>query len=102
MGVPCALSPARLRLEVAARYFAEKNPPFAIETGMMALHWLVEGYSYEVTGLDVHSAYSYTMHAAENGGCVEQTQRRIRDLITSKRLGEHFVTKILSRQLGLS
>ncbi|MAG31389.1 MAG: hypothetical protein CL908_10930 [Deltaproteobacteria bacterium] len=86
----------------AARDFAEKNPAFAIEAGMAALHWLVEGYGYEITGLDVHAAYSHTMKAAENAVCEEQTRARIRDLVAAETFGERFVTKILGRQLGLS
>lgn len=86
----------------AARDFGEKRPEFAIEAGMAALHWLVEGYGYEVTGLDVLNAYSHTMKAAENAGCAEETQKRIRDLVTRESFGERFVTKVLGRQLGLS
>jgi len=86
----------------AARDFEEKRPEFAIEAGLAALHWLVEGYGYEVTGLDVLNAYSHTMKAAENAGCAEQTQKRIRDLVTRESFGERFVTKVLGRQLGLS
>ncbi len=86
----------------AARDFAEKNPPFAIEAGMAALHWLVEGYGYEITGVDVHAAYSHTIRAAENAGRAEQIRARIRDLVAAEAFGERFVTKILGRQLGLS
>jgi len=86
----------------AARDFEEKNPHFALETGMAALHWLVEGYGYEITNLDVQSAYSHTMKAAENAGLAEQTQERIRTLVIKETFGERFVTKILARQLGLS
>lgn len=38
----------------AARDFVEKNPRFAVESGMAALRWLVEGYGYEVTANDVN------------------------------------------------
>lgn len=86
----------------AARDFEEKNPAFAIEAGMAALRWLVEGYGYEVTGLDVLNAYSHTMKAAQNAGCAEQTQKRIHALVASESFGERFVTKVLGRQLGLS
>ena len=86
----------------AARDFEEKNPQFALETGMAALHWLVEGYGYEITSLDVHSAYSHTMKAAENAGLAEKTQERIRALVAKETFGECFVTKILCRKLGLS
>ncbi len=86
----------------AARDFEEKRPEFAVEAGMTALHWLVEGYGYEVTGLDVLNAYSHTMKAAENAGCAEETQKRIHDLVARESFGERFVTNVLGRQLGLS
>ncbi len=31
----------------AARDFAEKQPHFAFEAGLLSLHWLVQGYGYE-------------------------------------------------------
>ncbi|MBK8015076.1 MAG: hypothetical protein IPK13_27470 [Deltaproteobacteria bacterium] len=69
---------------------------------MAALRWLVEGYGYEITGLDVLNAYAHTMKAAENAGCAEETQKRIHDLVARESFGERFVTKVLGRQLGLS
>ena len=86
----------------AARDFEAKRPEFAIEAGMAALRWLVEGYGYEITGLDVLNAYSHTMKAAESAGCAEEMHRRIRDLVARESFGERFVTKVLGRQLGLS
>ena len=85
----------------AARDFAEKNPAFAVKAGMAALLWLVEGYGYEITGLDVLNAYSHTLKAAENAGCADETLRRIRDLVAGETFGERFVTRILGRKLGL-
>jgi len=86
----------------AARDFEDKRPEFAIEAGMAALRWLVEGYGYEVTGLDVLNAYSHTIKAAENGGCTQQIRGRIHDLVSRESFGERFVTKVLGRHLGLS
>lgn len=86
----------------AARDFEDKRPEFAIEVGMAALRWLVEGYGYEITGLDVLNAYSHAMKAAENAGRAEETQKRIQDLVARESFGERFVTKVLGRQLGLS
>ena len=85
----------------AARDFEKKRPEFAIEAGITALRWLVEGYGYDITGADVLNAYSHTMKAAENAGCLAQTQKRIRDLVVQERFGERFVTKVLGRDLGL-
>jgi hypothetical protein len=86
----------------AARDFAGKNPAFAVEAGMAALRWLVEGYGYEVTSRDVLDAHSFTMKAAENAGCADATYARIRDLVARETFGERFVTQVLGRELDLS
>ena len=86
----------------AARDFAASNPPFAIEAGRTALRWLVEGYGYDITRVDVDNAYTLTMQAAGNAGIAEETRQRIRDLVAEETFGERFVTKILGQQLGLS
>ena len=86
----------------AARDFEEKNPTFALEAGMAALRWLVEGYGYEITGADVLAAYSHTMKAAEHAGVADETRARIRGLVSRETFGERFVTRILGRYLELS
>ncbi len=85
----------------AARDFVEKNPPFAVEAGMAALRWLVAGYGYEITALDVLNAHSFTMKAAENAGRAEDVHKEIRDLVAGETFGERFVTRVLGRELGL-
>lgn len=85
----------------AARDMAESEPLFAIEAGMTALRWLVEGYGYEITGLDVLDAYDYTMKAAENVGCRHETVERIRGLVAGESGDDLFVVTILSGERGL-
>lgn len=85
----------------AARDFAENNPAFAIEAGLAALHWLVQGYGYEITGADVWAAYSNTLQAAEKHGMVDSTRERVRQLVDKETFGERFVTGVLGRELGL-
>ena len=34
----------------AARDLADRRPAFAVEAGLAALRWLVEGHGYEITG----------------------------------------------------
>ena len=86
----------------AARDFEEKKPEFAVEAGMAALRWLVHGYGYEITGLDVLNAYSHTIKAAENAGCADEARRRIHELVARTTSGESFVTEVLGRHLALS
>ncbi len=85
----------------AARDMAEAEPEFAVEAGMAALRWLVKGYGYEITGMDVRDAYGYTMKAAEIGGCESETFERIRELVAKENVGDRFVTMILGPELGL-
>jgi len=85
----------------AARDFAEKNPAFAVEAGLAALHWLVQGYGYEITSVDVRAAYANTLQAADRNGTSEPTRERVRRLVESETFGERFVTKTLGRELGI-
>jgi len=85
----------------AARDFADVRPEFAVEAGLAALHWLVEGYGYEITSADVWAAYTATMKAAEKAGRGGEVLARIRTLVVSETYGERFVTGILGRELGL-
>jgi hypothetical protein len=86
----------------AARDHAGTNPAFALEAGIAALRWLVEGWGWEITRLDVLNAYTYAMQAAEKAGRAEETRRRIRDLVAGETAKDRFVTRVLGRQLGLS
>jgi len=60
----------------AARDLGEEQPSFALGAGLLALHWLVQGHGYEVTGADVWAAYWSTMKAAEHGGTHAETRQR--------------------------
>lgn len=71
-----------------------------LRSGLLALHWLVQGCGYEITVADVWAAYSSTMKAAENNGSVAEIRARIRTLGAGERAGG-FVAKILGRELGL-
>lgn len=86
----------------AARDDAETEPAFAVGAGLLALHWLVQGYGYEITGADVRAAYDATMKAAEQQGSAPETRERIRTMLVGETFGERFVTKVLGREFGLS
>ena len=85
----------------AARDFSDENPAFALEAGLTALRWLVEGYGYEITALDVLNAYSFTMKAAETAGRAAETRQRIRNLMAAKASRESFVIRVLAPRLGI-
>ena len=65
---------------------------------MAALHWIATGYGYEITGLEVLSAYSSTMEAAKNCSTVDEIECRIRELLAAPRSpAKDFVSKVLGR-----
>jgi hypothetical protein len=68
----------------AAREFAGKEPSFALESGMLAIYWLLVGYGYEITVADVHEAVEATLAAATEAGESERARSGIQ-----KMLGEH-------------
>jgi hypothetical protein len=84
----------------AARDFGENEPAFAIGAGLLSLHWLAQGYGYEITGADVWDAYRATIAAAERRGAGAEVKDRVRKLVAAEQVGG-FVTKVLGRELGL-
>ena len=86
----------------AARDHVDDEPAFALGAGLLALHWLVQGYGYEVTGADVWAAYSSAMKAAERTGTRAQVKERISKMVASPHDGAGFVARILGREAELS
>ncbi len=84
----------------AARDHAGREPAFAVGAALAALHWLTLGYGYEITALDVWSAYHAAVKAAENLGQVGEVQTIIHDLIATSG-PDTFVHQVLGRELGL-
>jgi hypothetical protein len=83
----------------AARDVAARQPAFATAAGLLALHWLLEGYGYEITGADVWAAYDSTIKAAERAGSSGEMRERIKKLVAERPGG--FVAQVLGRELGL-
>ena len=79
-----------------ARDYAEKLPEFATEAGLLALHWLVQGQAYEITGAEVRAAYSSAINAAERAGRLAKAQTRVRQIVAIGAPGG-FVSKILGQ-----
>ena len=85
----------------AAKEMSATQPFFAVEAGMAALRWLVEGYGYEITAMEVREAYNHSIIAAENQGCKQETFERIRKLVKSQSSGQRFAATVIGRELGL-
>jgi hypothetical protein len=75
----------------AARDFAEKRPAFALEAGLAALRWLMQGNGYEITSADVWAAYTHAVKAATNAHAADEIRGRIRALIDSANARGGFV-----------
>lgn len=82
----------------AARDHIAKEPAFAVEAGCLALEAMARTPDPELTGADVHMAYTSALKAAEPLGRAPEIQDRIRALARSRR---SFVTQVLGRELGL-
>jgi hypothetical protein len=64
----------------AARDYLDSEPAFALGSAIAALHWLSEGWGYEVTSIDVVEAYDRAMDAAAKLNRVDDVNERIRQL----------------------
>lgn len=84
----------------AARDYVERQPSFAVEAGLLSLHWILEGHGYEVTGREILDAFSHTMRAAENNGTSAMTRERIRQLVAHD-APDGVVHRILARALEI-
>ncbi len=67
----------------AARDHLDMEPAFALGSAMAALHWLSEGWGYEVTSADVIEAYDRAMDAAARLKNIEDVAGQIRQLVES-------------------
>lgn len=82
----------------AARDFKERDPYFAMEAGLTALHWMAQGYGYDITVLDVSAAYEYAMQAAQNADCAEYAQSQIEELLERAAPGASLVARVLGER----
>lgn len=67
----------------AARDYIDMEPAFALGAAMAALHWLSEGWGYEVTSADVVEAYDRAIDAAARLKKVDEVTEQIRQLVES-------------------
>jgi hypothetical protein len=85
----------------AAQAHLAREPAFAEGAGFAALRWLVLGFGYEITSLDVWSAYHATLKSAEALGHANETKVSIYEVVQSDR-HDGIMRQILGRELGLS
>jgi len=65
----------------AARDNVGKNPAFAAETALAALHWICQGSGYELTSLDVQMAYRLATEAGQALGQLDRVSLRIQTML---------------------
>lgn len=85
----------------AARDFLETKPEFALESGMAALSWLIRGYGYDITSVDVANAYRYTLNAAEKLDRKETTIERIKTILSTETGPDSFAAGILKSKIQI-
>lgn len=81
----------------AARDFKDSKPEFAMQCALHALYWMAEDYAYELSALDVVSAYGYAVEMSEKLQTQAHVRNAIEQLIKQDRTG--FVGPILEKQL---
>ena len=85
-------------LNRAARDYAEKQPDFALGAGLASLHWISQGYGYEITGSDVMAAYTALLQAATQAGVtIEEIDALITQMCANAPEGA-FLRTTLARQ----
>jgi len=83
----------------AARDMKDKEPHFALEVGMAALRWLIAGFGYEITGLDVLDAYRFALEAATKNDRLRDMKDRLWEMIAGDKSIDQFASKIIRREL---
>jgi len=86
-------------LNRAARDYLEKEPDFALGAAIASLHWLTQGYGYEIAASDVLSAHDCAMKAAEKLDLKEQVGEDIKTIVGQDTSPGLFVKDVLSRFL---
>jgi hypothetical protein len=85
----------------AARDFAEKQPDFALTSGLAALHWISRGHGHEITGGDVLDAYAAVTQAAVGAGVpAQRINEQIRAMTAGTQPGNTLMRTILARHLS--
>lgn len=85
-------------LNRAAADFEFKNPEFALGSALLSLHWLVEGYGYDITGADVMLPYFASLKLGKSLGREVEVKSQVQTLLARERPGG-FVGRVLKGPL---
>ncbi|MDX1985622.1 MAG: hypothetical protein SFV17_02950 [Candidatus Obscuribacter sp.] len=86
-------------LSRALKEHTESHPQFALNAGLCALHWFMQGYGYEVTGLDVLAAFKDTMKVAQALGVESQVKKKLTEVVEHRWAKKDPIAEIIGRQL---
>jgi hypothetical protein len=85
-------------LSRASRDLLEKDAKFSLQVGHIAVQRMLDGYGYDLIGLDVVDAYSHFMKAAEKLGVAQDARNDMLSLATNAELkGSPFAGILLRR-----
>ncbi len=79
----------------ASRDFAAQQPAFALDAGLLALHWLAQGAGYEITSTDVIDAFRASVHAAQAAGRVDDVVAMVQGVVDAGGPRADFVATVL-------
>lgn len=79
----------------AAKDHLDSQPAFAVQAAVAALHWIADGYGYELTALDARAAYGLAVKAAKLLGRTDEVQQRVQRIIDSERPGVTWLRQAL-------
>jgi len=86
----------------AARDYHDSEPAFALGAAMAALHWLSQGWGYEVTSADVVEAYDRAIDAASRLNKIDEVTDQLRQLVESNESASVlFVRQSLQRRMRI-
>lgn len=88
-----------LTLLRAVNEFTEAEPGFALNCGLLALHWICAGRAYDPTMSEVRAIFDGTMKAGEIAGCKVVAMESVRKLLVSFP-EERLVWGALKNELG--
>jgi hypothetical protein len=71
-------------LSRASRDFLNKDARFCLEVGQLAIQRILEGYGYELTGIDVLDALNHYMAAAQTLGIASQARADVLAMATKQ------------------
>jgi hypothetical protein len=87
-------------LNRAARDTVESDPQFALGISKASLHWLCEGWGYEITRLDVLELYQYILKSAKALDLKQQVIQEVNEMVIGAGKDGKFVKDVLGRHLS--